>query len=133
MAILTGRKGTVKWDATPGSPNTPVEILSLNAWKLSLKTPKEDVTSFGDLNKVYVPGVPDVSGSVGGFFNSSELTLVHAANSTTPGFLELGNNSDEPLILFSGLAYMDADIDCSLSAPKISGTFVAGGPWTLPA
>jgi hypothetical protein len=24
---------------------------------------------------------------------------------------------------------MDADIDCTLAAPKISGTFKAAGPW----
>ena len=84
-------------------------------------------------NKVYVPGIPDISGSVSGFFNASELALVHAANAATPGYLQLANNStSDPTILFSGLAYIDADIDCSLKAPKISGAFVAGGAWTLP-
>jgi hypothetical protein len=131
--INTGRYGTVKLAVTPGSPEAPTEILSLNAWKLSLKTAKEDITCFQDPNKVYVPGIPDVSGSLGGLFNSSELRLVAAANANVPGFLQLGNDSvGDPTILFSGLAWMDCDIDCSLAAPKITGTFMAGGPWTLP-
>ncbi len=132
MAINTGRYGTVKLQVAPSSPEAPTEILSLNAWKLSLKTAKQDITCFQDPNKVYVPGIPDVSGSLGGFFNSSELRLVAAANAATPGFLQLGNDSvADPTILFSGLAWMDCDIDCSLSAPKIAGTFMAGGPWVL--
>jgi hypothetical protein len=35
-------------------------------------------------------------------------------------------------MLFKGPAYMDADIDCTLAAPKLSGTFNAAGPWTIP-
>jgi hypothetical protein len=132
--IRTGRYGSVKWNAAGVvSPPALATIASLNGWKLSLKTAKEDVTCFQDPNKVYVPGIPDISGSLQGFFNASELALVHAANASTPGFLQLGNNSSgDPTVLFSGLAYIDADIDCSLAAPKISGSFMAGGPWTLP-
>ena len=129
--IQTGRYGTVKWDADAAG-TTLVEIASLNAWTLSMKTTKEDVTCFGDPNKVYVPGTQDISGTVGGFFNASELTLIEAANAAVPGKLSLGHNSNEATILFEGPAYMDADINCSLQAPKITGNFVAAGAWTLP-
>lgn len=131
MAIQTGRYGTVKWDpvATGG---TAAEIMSLNAWTLSMKTQKEDVTCFGDPNKVYVPGVQDLSGTVAGFFNAADISLILAASSGVPGKLSLGHNSNEATILFEGPAYMDADINCSLMAPKITGTFVAAGVWTLP-
>jgi hypothetical protein len=52
--ILSGRYGKVLYDPLG---ITPVEIASLNGFKLSLKTDYEDVTCFGDLNKVYVPGL----------------------------------------------------------------------------
>jgi hypothetical protein len=133
--IKSGRYGTVKWapDASVSTP-TPVEIASLNSWKLSMKTNKEDVTCFGDPNKVYVPGIPDISGSLGGFFDATDLSLVLAAASgITPGILELGTNENEPTMLFKGPAYMDADIDCTLAAPKLAGTFNAAGAWTIPA
>jgi hypothetical protein len=135
MAILTGRYGTVKWNALGVvSPPNLQTIISLNGWKISLKTPKEDVTCFQDANKMYVPGIPDVSGSLTGFFNAAELHLVAASQSGTPGYLQLGNNStSNPTTLFGGLAYLDVDIDCTLAAPKIAGTFVAGGTWTLPS
>ena len=133
MSILTGRYGTVKWDAGPASPVNPTEIISLNAWKLSLKTDYEDVSCFGDDNKVYVPDLRDISGSVGGFWNSASTVLIAASNQATPGYLELAPNSTEASFIFGGLAYMDADIDCSVKgAPKLSGTFKAAGSWTTP-
>jgi hypothetical protein len=130
MAILSGRYGSVKYDP---AGTTPVEIVSLNTWKASFKTDYEDVTCFNDPNKVYVPGMMDVSGTVGGFWNSDELTLFDAAVATVPGLLELVPNRNEATFKWSGLAYLDADIDCSLAAPKVTGNFRAAGPWTMPA
>jgi hypothetical protein len=134
MAILTGRYGEVKYDPTGAGGVTAVAIASLNAWKLSLKTDKEDVTCFGAVNKVYVPGLKDVSGTVGGFWDSSDVTLFEAADAATPGLLELVPNTTETTFMWSGKAYMDADIDCSgLKVPKVTGTFMAAGPWTGPS
>lgn len=132
MAILSGRNGQVLYDSGPASPTNPTAIASINAWKLSLKTDYEEVTAFGDTNKVYVPGLRDISGSFSGFWNSAELTLIHATTATTPGALRLVPNSTESSFYFEGLAYLDADIDCSLAAPKLSGTFKAAGPWVTP-
>jgi len=134
MAILTGRYGTVKWDATGlPSPAVPLTVISMNGWKLSLKQEYEDVTCFGDTNKVYVPGMMDISGSLTGFWNSASTVLVAASKATVPGYLELAPNSTEATFLFGGLAYMDADIDCTVKgAPKLSGSFKAAGTWITP-
>ena len=132
MAIKTGRYGEVSWEATPSSPENPTALISLNAWKLSLKTDYEEVSAFLDTNKVYVPGLRDISGTVGGFWNSDSTTLVDASSQATPGFLKLSPNTTESSFYFAGLAYMDVDIDCSLKAPKLSGTFKAAGPWIVP-
>jgi hypothetical protein len=85
-------------------------------------------------------GLKDISGSVGGFWNSDELTLFRAVDATDPGMLQLiPNFNDEtgsPLVVpaFEGLAYLDVDIDTDVEgAPKISGSFVAAGDWTLNA
>lgn len=132
MSIKTGRYGTVKYDSVPASPYSPSSLISINTWKLSLKTDYEDVSCFGDTNKVYVPGLRDISGNIGGFWNSDQVTLIQASNAATPGYLELAPNSTEPSFIFGGLAYIDADIDCTMSAPKLSGTFKAAGPWVTP-
>jgi hypothetical protein len=139
MAIRTGRYGQVLLDPAPPTPPTtanPVEIVSLNAWKLSEKTDKEDVTCFGDENKVYVPGMKDISGTLGGFWNSvagGAGVLFDAADSDVPGFLKLvPNNSPSEMGWFwSGLAYLDAEIDCTVNgAPKVTGEFMAAAKWS---
>lgn len=129
--IKSGRYGQVLYDPAGVAPGTPVEIISLNNWKLSLKTDRIDVTCFGDENKVYVPGMKDVSGSVAGFWNSEELALFDAADAPTPGLLKLVPNNTEPTFFWTGLAYMDADIETPVDgAPAVSGTFSAAGPWS---
>lgn len=128
--IKTGRYGQVLWDPAGAMPGTPVLIASLNNWTLSLKTDKIPVTCFGDLNKVYVPGMKDISGSVAGFWNSADVTLVEAADQDTPGTLKLVPNSTEATFFWHGPAYMDAEIDTSVDgAPALSGTFMAAGSW----
>ena len=129
MAIKTGRYGQVLFDAD--GAGTPTLIVSLNKWALSLKTDHLEVTCFGDENKVYIPGMKDVSGSVDGYWNSEEVTLFEAADSPTPGLLKLVPNNTEPTFFWSGLAYMDADINVGVNeAPTVTGTFMAAGPWT---
>lgn len=129
MAIKTGRYGTIKYDP---AGLLPVLLVSLNKWKLSLKTDKQKVTCFGDTNHVYVPGMRDINGSLSGFWNSSNVILFEATEADTPGLLELAPNSTEADFQFSGLAYIDADIDCSVEgAPAVSGSIMAAGPWTM--
>lgn len=132
MAIKSGRYGEVYFDASPGgSPSSAALIISLNKWAASFKTDHIEVTCFGDENKVYVPGMKDVSGTVSGFWNSSDVTLFDAADATDPGELKLVPNSTEPTYFWKGLAYMDADIDVGVNeAPTVTGTFMAAGSWT---
>src|SRR4029453_7516396 len=128
MAILSGRNGQVLWDPTGGA--TLVAIVSLNKWKADFKTDKIDVTCFGDQNKVYVPGMKDVSGDISGFWNSADPALFDAADAVTPGMLNLVPSTVEATFFWTGLAYMDASIDTSVDgAPAVTGTWMAAGPW----
>ena len=127
MSIKSGRYGKVSWDPAGGS--ALVQIISINAWKGDFKTDYEDVSFFCDANRVYVPGLMDIGGSFNGFWNSAELALCRAAMSPTPGTLELMPNTTEPSYIWKGPAYMDASIDCSMAAPKVTGSFKASGDW----
>lgn len=129
--IKTGRYGEVLYDPTGAGGATLVPIASLNKWTLSLKTDKLDVTCFGDENKVYIPGMKDVSGTFGGFWNSDDVTLFDGADAPTPGMLKLVPNTTEATFFWTGLAYLDADIEVGVSdAPTVTGTFSAAGPWS---
>ena len=52
--------------------------------------------------------------------------------SPTPGKLELVPNSTEPMFFWQGLAYMGADIDCCLAAPKVTGDTRPRATWAVP-
>lgn len=141
MAIKTGRYGRVRYNALGAvSPPALVSIIGLDAWTLSLKQDYEEVTQFGDTNKVYVPGMQDVSGSLSGHLDGTDLTLVAASHAATPGMLELAYNTTDTLgspaaaLTFSGLSYLDVEINAAVAkAPTVAGTFRAAGSWTLPA
>lgn len=133
MPIKSGRYGKVSYDPTGAGGATLVVIVSLNAWTLDASTEMEDVSCYGDANRVYLPGLRDTQGTLGGFFNADELTLWEATVAPSPGFLELMPNDTDTAAKWSGKAYMDASIDCTMSAPKVSGKYYAAGPWTFPA
>ena len=84
--IKSGRYGEVLYDP---AATLPVVIASINKWKLSLKTDKINVTCFTDPNKVYVPGLKDISGTINGFWNSDELTLFEATEAETQSGLPM--------------------------------------------
>jgi hypothetical protein len=120
-----GKTGSV----SIGSPATPV--LSLNKWSLNAATDKVDVTAFGDTNKVYVQGLPDLKGQVAGWFDDMEDALFVAADSLTPVDLELMPVAGVATVKWSGPAWLDASIEVPADgAISVSGDFVAAGAWT---
>ena len=134
--IRSGRNGSVKWDPTGAGGVTAVALMSIKSFSLSLATEKINVSCFGDQNRVYIPGLRDISGSLGGFWNSEDMSLVEATELTAPGYLELipdtGDGTPAPHS-FSGLAYLDAEINTDVEgAPEMTGTFMAAGSWTMP-
>jgi len=133
--IKSGRNGSVKWDPDGGTGAAAAVLVAIKNFKLSMKTDKLNVTCFGDQNKVYVPALKDISGSVAGFYDSTALELYEAADMDAPGWLELiPDTTDAAATLkWSGLAYLDSDIDTSVdTAPAVTGTFMAAGPWGIP-
>ena len=120
MAIKTGRYGKVSWDPAGGS--ALVQIISINAWTGSFKTDYEDVTCFGDTNKVYIPGLMDIEGTLRRVLELAPSSRCSRRRCRRrPGTLQLMPNTTEPTFFWQGLAYMGADIDCSLDAPKVTG------------
>ena len=138
--IRAGRNGLVKYDPTGAGGATATALLSIKTWQLSLATEQINVTCFQDQNKVYIPGMRDVSGTLSGFWNSADTTLVEATLATTPGFLilipdstDLDGGTPSAPWAFQGKAYLDAEINTDVEgAPELSSKFMAAGPWTVP-
>jgi hypothetical protein len=133
--MAAGRKhgsgGEIRMDPTGGA--TAAAVGDLNAWTLDMARDQVDVSAFGDSNKQYVLGLPDVKGTYGGWWNSaSSPDLFVVAQGKTPVLLELVPAVDDNTFFFTGPAYLDASINVSATgAVSISGNFVAAGDWGL--
>ena len=128
MAVYPGRKGVI-YLSTNGTA-TATNVIKLNQWTLNRSTDKIEVTSFGDLNKTYVQGLPDVAGSFSGFWDDTETKPFAAAASSTGCYLFLYPSADKATSYHYGPAWLDASMDTSVSgAVTISGTFAANGSW----
>lgn len=127
---ISGDRGSVLADETGGV--TYVAIASLSKWSLSMAKEYYKVTSFGDANQIYVPGLPDISGSISGFWDSTDVTLFDIALGTVAPHLKLVPSTLAATFFFDGLAWLDASIDVSQGgAVTINGSFKGAGPWTM--
>jgi len=129
---LHGSQGQIKMDPTGVGGATAVAVASVNHWSLDLGRDTVEVTCFGDPNKQYVMGLPDIKGTLGGFWDSTTSgPLFDVAVGAVPAWLELVPTVLEPLFFWSGLGYISMSVDVSATgAVTLDGNFVGAGPWT---
>lgn len=129
MSVYAGRKGVV-YLSTTGSGNAS-SVLKLNAWTVNRTTDKIEVTAFGDANKTYVQGLPDVQGTFGGFWDDNESKPFTGAGSSDGVKMYLYPSSDAPTKYWYGPAWLDVSMDLGVNgAATISGSFAANGSWS---
>lgn len=128
MARYHGGKAVILLSTT--GTGTAATAVSLSKWSLDKATDKVEVTAFGDLNKQYVQGLPDVKGSISGWFDSADDALFDASESNDGCKLYLYPSSLALSIYHYGPAWLDASIDVDAKgAVSINGSFVAAGSW----
>lgn len=140
MARKHGKSGQVLMDigGSPGSPvggspYAPVAIADLNAWTLEMTRERVPVPAFGDTNIIRVTGLPDFSGTIGGWWNSaSSPAFFGVVLGDDPVFLRLVPSTDEPTYYFQGLSNLDGSINVSATgAVAISGNWDAADNWEM--
>jgi hypothetical protein len=116
-----------------GAPTTPVVVASMNGWTLDLARDKVDVTAFGDSFKQYVQGLPDIKGTIKGWWDAAaSRPLFDAALGEVAVFLKLIPSELDPTYFFSGPAYLDASIEVAADgAVSISGNYAGAGDWSV--
>lgn len=128
MAAYAGRKGVIYLSTTGAGAAS--SVIKLNKWSINRTTDKIEVTSFGDANKTYVQGLPDVKGSFSGFWDDTESKPFTAAASADGCKLYLYPSSDAPTKYWYGPAWLDVSMDDPVSgAATISSAFAANGSW----
>lgn len=102
-------------------------------WTLNLNRDYVDATVFGDVNKTYLAGLKDISGTYAGLMDNSGDLLVNATdNSTGIATYLYSDDGGSAVLIGSGLALHDSAINCSnTDAVRVSGNFRANGPWTI--
>lgn len=129
MATPYHGKGGVVYMSTSAS-GAASNVLSLNHWTINRQTDKVEVTSFGDTNKVYVQGLPDLQGTLGGFWNDGESKPFTGASSTDGCKFYLYPTANAPSKYWYGLAWLDISMDTgSTGAVTLSGSFAAASSW----
>lgn len=128
MARVHGRKGQIQI----GNASPLAVIGSLSGWSISFTRDTVDVTSFGDTNKTYLSGLPDVTGSFEGTFDTLYMRSLHDEAASTDGtVIRVTPSTDYPTFYYTGPAFLDFSVTGNVGdAVKISGTFKAAGAWT---
>ena len=121
MARYHGKQGSIRLNGA---------LLVGATWDLDKSADRVDVTSFGDANKAYVQGLPDVKGSLSAFWDNTDTTMLAATEAAGAAQLAL-----YPSMLVAGAYhYGPAFIDYKMSvdvkgAVRVTGSFVASGSW----
>lgn len=86
MARDHGRNGRIYFGvANSAAAASPLPFQA--SWSINQATDKQEVTAFGDPNKVYVAGLPDSSGDFGGFADdASSQTFIAALDGQPRNF-----------------------------------------------
>jgi hypothetical protein len=124
MPKLSGRNGALYANIT--SSGTAEPIAYLNNWSVDFSTDKIDVTSFGDVTKTYVAGLPDFKGSYAGFYDNATAQLYTAATDGAARKFYLYPDRTASGQYWFGTAFFDFSIaDAVDGAVQISGGFNA--------
>jgi hypothetical protein len=119
MPRYHGGKAIVQ--ASVGQAGSVSQVISMSKWSLNKSR---------DLNKVYVQGLPDIKGTLSGFWDSSSDVLFNAADSPDGVKLYLYPSSLYPTSYEYGPAWLDQTIDVDVKgAVSMTGAFVAAGAW----
>lgn len=125
MSRISGRKGRlyvgIASDSAAAEP-----IAYLRQFSINFPTDNQEVTAFGDDNKVYVSGLPDCTGSYSGFYDTATAQLYTAARDGAARRFYLYPTTDTTSQYWFGTALFDFSVDQAVDGPvTISGDFVA--------
>ena len=116
MVRRHGRNGQVYLGLTSAAVATPLPFQA--SWTINMNVDKQDVTAFGDGNKVYVAGLPDASGDFGGFMDdATSQTYIAAVDGLARNFYLYPDATNSPSVYWFGTVLPDFSADGAISGP----------------
>lgn len=131
---LHGKNGAIYLGGAKGSGG--IKVAAKTQWTLQRNRDYVDATVFGDVNKTYLAGLPNVQGTFAGFLDTSgDLLLSAAVSDSQTVYLyaddDPGMTTSEVLVAH-GPGLLDATVDCSnTDGVRITGEFRANGAWVI--
>lgn len=125
MARRHGRNGRVYLALASNGTAAPLSFTA--KWSFNAVTDKDDVTAFGDGNKVYVAGLPDSSGDFSGFWDdTTAYTYTAASDGVARPFYLYPDTANDPSKYWFGTIFVDYKADGDIgSAVKVAASWVA--------
>ena len=129
MARVHGRRGRL-YAGIASDTAVAEPITFLDKWSIEFATDKVDVTCLGDTTKVYVSGLPDASGTFGGFYDTATAQLFTASQDGLGRRMYLYSDTSDGDYFF-GTALFDFSISGGVSeAVAISGSWAAASAFS---
>ena len=111
-----GRNAQVYLGVTNGAAASPCAFQA--SWSINMNVDKQDVTAFGDSNKVYVAGLPDSSGDFSGFMDDqTSQTYIAAVDGLSRNFYLYPDATNDPNVYWFGTILADFSADGAVGGP----------------
>lgn len=125
MARIHGRAGALYMALTSAGVAEPIAYL--NQWSIAFATDNAEVTAMGDLNKIYVAGLPDASGSFSGWYDDATVqTYTAAQDGVARKFYLYPNRAGTPGQYWWGTMLPDFQVSSDVGGPvQVSGDWNA--------
>ncbi len=110
-----------------------IEVAAKTEWTLQRNRDYVDATVFGDVNKTYLAGLPNVQGTFSGFLDTSGDLLLSAATSDQQEiYLYADDSGSGTEWIAHGPGLIDANVTAAnTDGVRMTGEFRAQGAWTL--
>ena len=127
---IHGKSGAIYLGGSKTGGGTKVAAKA--EWTLNRTRDTVDVTSFGDTNKRYVVGLPDVSGTYRGTLDVSGDLLLTAATQDAQLIYLYADDGASPIEVAHGSGFIDATVTVNnTDAARINGNIRASDNWTI--
>jgi hypothetical protein len=112
-----------------------VKVASKTEWTLQRNRDYVDATVFGDVNKTYLAGLPNVQGTFAGLLDTSGDLLLAAATSAAQQiylYADDATNGGVLKLVAHGPGFIDGSVNATnTDAIRFSGEFRASDAWTI--
>lgn len=129
---LHGKSGAIYLG---GAIGVGTKVAAKTEWTLQRNRDYVDATVFGESNKTYIPGLPNLQGTYAGLLDVSGDLLWSATTSNALLiylYADDGTLGGTPVLVAHGSGYLDATVTGSnTDLVKITGEFRASGSWSI--